>query len=75
MTFINFCKLNISFLAVLCCVYPARAVNYQMAWDNPNMNMASGSLKPGYANLTWSTGTVLPIKTRWGMATLVNLPA
>ena len=74
MTFIKFCKLNVSLLAVLCCVCPANAV-YQMAWDNPNMNMASGSLKPGYANLTWSTGTVLPIKTRAGMATLVTLPA
>ncbi|MBQ6012146.1 MAG: TrbG/VirB9 family P-type conjugative transfer protein [Alphaproteobacteria bacterium] len=74
MTFINFCKINVSLLAILCCVSPASAV-YQMAWDNPNMNMASGSLKPGYANLTWSTGTVLPIKTRAGMATLVTLPA
>lgn len=74
MTFIKFCKLNVSLLAVLCCVCPANAV-YQTAWDNPNMNMASGSLKPGYANLTWSTGTVLPIKTRAGMATLVTLPA
>ena len=73
MTFINFCKINVSLLAILCCVSPAAAV-YQMAWDNPNMNMASGSLKPGYANLTWSTGTVLPIKTRAGMATLVTLP-
>lgn len=74
MTFINFCKLNVSSVAVLCSLSPALAV-YQMAWDNPNMNMASGSLKPGYANLTWSTGTVLPIKTRAGMATLVTLPA
>ena len=73
MTFIKFCKLNVSLMAILCCVSPASAV-YQMAWDHPNMNMASGSLKPGYANLTWSTGTVLPIKTRAGMATLVTLP-
>lgn len=73
MTFINFCKLNISLLAVLCCIMPATA--YQEAWDNPNANMTSGSTKPGYANLTWSTGTVLPIKMRSGMATLVTLPA
>jgi len=59
-------------LAILCCAFPANA--YQEAWDNPNMNMAAGSTKPGYANLTWSTGTVLPIKTRSGMATLVTLP-
>ena len=74
MTVLKFCKLNISLLAVLYCVCPAYAV-YQAAWDNPNANMASGSIKPGYANLTWSTGTVLPIKTRAGMATLVSLPA
>ena len=73
MTFIKCCKFNISLLAVLCCTCPAMAV-YQAAWDNPNANMAAGSLKPGYANLTWSTGTVLPIKTRAGMATLVTLP-
>lgn len=73
MTLIKLCKLNISLLAVLCCAFPASAV-YQAAWDNPNANMASGSTKPGYANLTWSTGTVLPIKTRAGMATLVTLP-
>ena len=75
MTFVKFCKLNISLLAVLCCAFPAFAeAGYQMAWDNPNANMAGGSTKPGYANLTWSTGTVLPIKTRSGMATLVTLP-
>ena len=73
MTFIKTFKLNISLLAVLCCIFPAHAV-FQSAWDNPNANMTTGSTKPGYANLTWSTGTVLPIKTRNGMATLVTLP-
>ncbi len=73
MTFIKMCKLNISLIAILSCVVPAHA-DFQAAWDNPNANMASGSSKPGYANLTWSTGTVLPIKTRAGMATLVALP-
>ena len=74
MTLMKFCGLNVSLAAILCCAEPAMAV-YQMAWDNPNANMISGSTKPGYANLTWSTGTVLPIKTRAGMATLVTLPA
>lgn len=74
MTFVKFCKLDISLLAILCCMSPAVAV-YQTAWDNPNANMIAGSTKPGYANLTWATGTVLPIKTRAGMATLVTLPA
>ena len=66
-------RLSISLLAVLCCASPAFA-DFQAAWDNPNANMAAGSTKPGYANLTWTTGTVLPIKTRAGMATLVTLP-
>lgn len=66
-------KLNFSLLAVICCICPAVA-DFQAAWDNPNANMASGSSQPGYASLTWSKGTVLPIKTRSGMATLVTLP-
>lgn len=73
MTFIKICK-NISLLTILCCAFSAYAAP-QLAWDNPNANMAAGSSQPGYANLTWSTGTVLPIKTRMGMATLVTLPA
>jgi len=74
MTFIKTCKLNISLLTILCCAFPAFGT-VQTAWDNPNANMAPGSSQPGYANLTWSTGTVLPIRTRAGMATLVTLPA
>ena len=73
MTFIRLCKINVSLLAILCCALPAFA-DFQAAWDNPNANMSNGSSKPGYANLTWSPGTVLPIKTRAGMATLVSLP-
>ena len=67
-------KLNISLFVLMLCSTPAFAV-YQTAWDNPNANMAAGSSQPGYANLAWSTGTVLPIKTRADMATLVTLPA
>jgi ComB9 competence protein len=37
--------------------------------------MAAGSIKPGYAQLTWTPGAVLPIKLRNGMVTMVNLPA
>ena len=73
MTFVKTYKLNVSLLAILCLAFPAYGA-YQSAWDNPNANMAAGSSQPGYANLTWSTGTVLPIKTRAGMATLVTLP-
>ena len=46
----------------------------QEAWDNPTANMAMGSSKPGYAQLSWSTGAVLPIKLRNGMITMVTLP-
>ena len=46
----------------------------QSAWDNPTANMAAGSIKPGYAQLSWSAGSVLPIKLRNGMVTMVTLP-
>lgn len=46
----------------------------QEAWDNPTANMAAGSLKPGYAQLAWSSGSVLPIKLRNGMVTMLTLP-
>ncbi len=77
MTFIKKYALNISLLTIMCFAFPAFAedATYQAAWDNPNANMAMGSSKPGYANLAWTTGTVLPIKTRAGMTTLVTLPA
>ena len=29
------------------------AEGIQDAWDNPNANMAAGSTKPGYAQLSW----------------------
>lgn len=43
-------------------------------WDNPSANMTMGSSKPGYAQLSWAKGTVLPLKLRNGMATMVSLP-
>ena len=46
----------------------------QDAWKNPTANMASGSSKPGYAQLSWSPGSVLPLKLRNGMVTMVTLP-
>ena len=73
----KFFKLNIS---VFCLVgilnLPAYAEVYgvQNAWDNPTANMASGSIKPGYAQLAWSAGSVLPIKLRNGMVTMLTLP-
>ena len=55
---------------------PAYTAEYgiQSAWDNPTANMAAGSIKPGYAQLSWSAGSVLPIKLRNGMVTMVTLP-
>lgn len=78
MSFKTAIKLNISVfcLAAMCIIAPAAAVNYgvQEAWDNPTANMAAGSTKPGYAQLSWTTGSVLPIKLRNGMVTMVSLP-
>jgi len=73
----NIVKISVSLLPIICFALPAMAegnVTYQVAWDNPQANMAPGSTQPGYASLTWNVGTVLPIKTRSGMATLVTLP-
>ena len=50
------------------------AFGAQEAWKNPNANMAEGSIKPGYAQLPWSPGAVLPLKLRDGMVTMVTLP-
>ena len=76
MTFQGALRLHISLLCLggLCLgAFPARAA-IQEAWDNPTANMAAGSLKPGYAQLAWSEGSVLPIKLRNGMVTMVSLP-
>ena len=81
MTFSKTLKLNISIVCLaMLCVVPnvaiAAATNYgvQEAWDNPTANMASGSVKPGYAQLSWSKGSVLPVKLRNGMVTMITLP-
>ena len=76
MTFSRTIKLNISVLCLACvCAMPLTAFSAQSAWNNPNANMASGSAKPGYAQLSWSKGSILPIKLRSGMVTMVTLPA
>ena len=77
MTFAKAIKLNISLLcvgAVLGFANIDPAVAYQAAWDNPNANMTAGSIKPGYAQLSWSKGSTLPLKLRSGMVTMVTLP-
>jgi len=70
-------KIFLSVLSLCLCVGTANAnvdFGVQVAWDNPNANMAGGSVRPGYAQLTWSPGTVLPIRLRNGMVTMINLP-
>lgn len=80
MTFVNKLQLNISLYALLMCIMAmpnmASAAQYgvQSAWDNPTANMAAGSTKPGYAQLAWAPGNVLPIKLRNGMVTMLTLP-
>ena len=80
MSFVKAFRFNFVTLCLTCIlalpVYAADAADYgiQEAWDNPTANMAAGSLKPGYAQLAWSSGSVLPIKLRNGMVTMLTLP-
>ncbi len=81
MTFFGNVKINVSILclAALCVLTVQNDVcaaqyGIQAAWDNPNANMAAGSSKPGYAQLSWAPGNVLPLKLRNGMVTMLTLP-
>lgn len=74
MMFLKFAKFNVSVVCIMAFATMAPAVAYQNAWDNPEQNMATGSSKPGYAQLNWSAGSVLPLKIRSGMVTIVSLP-
>ncbi len=67
-------KLNISIFCIAALLATPTICNAQSAWDNPNANMSVGSSKPGYAQLSWAKGNVLPIKLRAGMVTMVTLP-
>ena len=46
----------------------------QKAWNNPLAHMGSGQSKPGYSKYNWTPDTVLPVRLREGMMTLINLP-
>ncbi|MBO5833656.1 MAG: TrbG/VirB9 family P-type conjugative transfer protein [Alphaproteobacteria bacterium] len=80
MTMVNLFKFNVlvacmaTVLAIPAYAEDTGAYGIQEAWDNPTANMAAGSIKPGYAQLSWSEGAVLPIKLRNGMLTMINLP-
>lgn len=47
----------------------------QKAWNNPLAHMGSGQTRPGYSRYNWTPDTVLPIRLREGMMTLINLPS
>ena len=47
----------------------------QKAWNNPMEHLGEGQTKPGYSKYNWMPDTVLPIRLREGMMTLINLPA
>ncbi len=47
----------------------------QKAWNNPLAHMGAGQTKPGYSKYNWTPDTVLPVRVREGMMTLINLPA
>ena len=71
---LKFLKLN-----GLMCLFVLASINVsfakiQAAWENPSANMSAGSVKPGYAQLSWSQGAVLPLNLRNSMVTMVNLP-
>ena len=77
MTLVKYLGIQLSLICTLCIgVSNAEPRDYgvQDAWNNPNANMTAGSVKPGYAQLSWASGTVLPVKLRNGMVTMVNLP-
>ena len=74
MKFINTCMVSLSVMLMVGVLDMSAHAGIQAAWDNPTANMAAGSLKPGYAQLAWSAGSVLPIKLRNGMVTMLTLP-
>ncbi|MBL0690422.1 MAG: TrbG/VirB9 family P-type conjugative transfer protein [Alphaproteobacteria bacterium] len=68
--------LSIAFISNLCAQslterYP---LEIQPAWNNPNNNMITDQSKPGYKRLEWSPGSILPIRLRDGMITVLNMP-
>jgi len=70
----NLFNVGIFAVCAMCVTITPTLAGIQSAWDNPTANMAAGSSKPGYAQLTWAPGSVLPIKLRNGMVTLLTLP-
>ncbi|MGD9638140.1 MAG: TrbG/VirB9 family P-type conjugative transfer protein [Alphaproteobacteria bacterium] len=46
----------------------------QKAWLDPLRNMGEGQTKPAYSRYVWTNGTIMPIRIRQSMITLINFP-
>lgn len=55
-------------------VVPGVGFGTQNAWDNPMQNMGENQTKPGFQKIQWEPGSVMPIKLRDGMLTIINFP-
>ena len=53
---------------------PGVGFGTQNAWDNPMQNMGENQTKPGFQKIQWEPGSVMPIKLRDGMLTIINFP-
>ena len=55
-------------------IIPGVGFGTQNAWDNPMQNMGENQTKPGFQQIQWEPGSVMPIKLRDGMLTIINFP-
>jgi hypothetical protein len=55
-------------------MYYSSGFGVQPAWQNPKQNMGERQSKPGYVKHVWEPGTTLPVRTREGILTVINLP-
>lgn len=55
-------------------IIPGVGFGTQNAWDNPMQNMGENQTKPGFQRIQWEPGSVMPIKLRDGMLTIINFP-
>ncbi|MDR1009008.1 MAG: TrbG/VirB9 family P-type conjugative transfer protein [Rickettsiales bacterium] len=53
---------------------PGAGFGTQAAWENPVQNMGENQTKPGYQRIQWEPGSIMPIKLRDGMLTVINFP-
>lgn len=55
-------------------IIPGIGFGTQNAWDNPMQNMGENQTKPGFQRIQWEPGSVMPVKLRDGMLTIINFP-